>query len=167
MMRTAFAVGDKAVYPIHGITEVVALENRDIGGNPVPVYVLHVVENGSTIMVPQANAESVGLRGVITNDQAEEVLALLRTHEVVRTEQSWNRRKREYSEKLRTGSIYEIAEVMRDLSLLGYNKTLSFSERRMLETAKNLLVQEMALARGTSTAEVENEIDAIFTPAAA
>jgi CarD family transcriptional regulator len=166
-MRAAFAVGDKAVYPIHGITEVVALENRDIGGNAVPVYVLHVVENGSTIMVPQAKAEAVGLRYVISNDQSEEVLALLRTHDVVRSEQSWNRRKREYSEKLRTGSIYEIAEVMRDLTLLGYNKTLSFSERRMLETAKNLLVQEMALARGISIDEVKLEIDAIFEDAAA
>lgn len=166
-MQTAFAVGDTAVYPVHGITKVVGLEQRTIAGSAIPVYILEVVENGSKIMVPTAKAQAVGLRDLISGKEVEEVLSLLRTHHVVRNDQSWNRRKREYTDKLKTGSIFEIAEVMRDLSLLSANKQLSFSERRMLDTAKNLLVQEMALARGISAAEVTEEIDSIFAKDAA
>lgn len=161
-MQSAFTVGDTAVYPVHGITKVVGLEQRDIAGTAIPVYILEVVDNGSKIMVPTAKAQAVGLRDVVSLQEIDEVLSLLRTHDVVRNDQSWNRRKREYTDKLKTGSIFEIAEVTRDLSLLGASKQLSFSERRMLDTAKNLLVQEMALAKGISTDEVSAEIDSIF-----
>lgn len=166
-MQTAFAVGDTAVYPVHGITKVVALEQRTIAGSAIPVYILEVVENGSKIMVPTANAKAVGLRDLVSQKEVDEVLSLLRTHHAVRNDQSWNRRKREYTDKLKTGSIFEIAEVMRDLSLLSANKQLSFSERRMLDTAKNLLVQEIALAQGVSTDEVTAELDSIFARDAA
>ena len=166
-MQTAFAVGDTAVYPVHGITRVVALEQRTIADSTIHVYILEVVENGSKIMVPTAKAQAVGLRDLVSRQEIEEVFSLLRTHHEVHNDQSWNRRKREYTDKLKTGSIFEVAEVMRDLSLLSANKQLSFSERRMLDTAKNLLVQEMALAKGVSVAEVSEEIDSIFARDAA
>ena len=166
-MQSSFAVGDTAIYPVHGITKVVGLEQRTIGDSAISVYVLEVKENGSRIMVPTSNAEAVGLRLVASRDQVDEVVALLRTHHDVRNDQSWNRRKREYTEKLKTGDIFEIAEVTRDLSLLGQNKSLSFSERRMLDTAKNLLVKEIALARDSSEAEVTALIESIFTREAA
>ncbi len=166
-METAFAVGDKAVYPVHGVTEVVALEDRDIGGCAISVYILRVLENDSKIVVPTAKARTVGLREVISGDEADEVFALLRIRDVVHNELTWNRRQREYMDKIKTGSLFEIAEVLRDLRLLSADKQLSFSERRMLDTAKNLLVQEIALARGTSAVQVAEEIDGIFTKAAA
>jgi CarD family transcriptional regulator len=166
-MEAAFEIGDKAVYPVHGVTEVVGLEHRDVGGHPLTVYILKVLENGSTIVVPTGKAQTVGLRQLISDDEVTEVLAVLRCKDVGRNDQTWNRRQREYMDKLKTGSVFEIAEVFRDLSLLGVDKQLSFSERRLLDTAKNLLVQELALARGISEAEITDEIDSIFDNAAA
>jgi CarD family transcriptional regulator len=162
-----FAVGDKAVYPVHGVTEVVALEQRDIGGNKTSVYILKVLDTGLKIMVPTTNAGSVGLRDLITSKQVKEVYAILRSRDVPRDTQTWNRRYREYMEKIKTGSVFEIAEVMRDLAVLRASKELSFGERRMLETARGLLVKELALAKGVPEDKVAGEIDAIFAQAAA
>jgi CarD family transcriptional regulator len=162
-----FAVGDKAVYPVHGVTEVVALEQRDIGGNKTSVYILKVLDTGLKIMVPTTNAGSVGLRDLITSKQVKEVYAILRSRDVPRDTQTWNRRYREYMEKIKTGSVFEIAEVMRDLAVLRASKELSFGERRMLETARGLLVKELALAKGVPEDKVGGEIDAIFAQAAA
>jgi len=162
-----FAVGDKAVYPVHGVTEVVALEQRDIGGNQTSVYILKVLDTGLKIMVPTTNAGSVGLRDLITSKQVKEVYAILRSRDVPRDTQTWNRRYREYMEKIKTGSVFEIAEVMRDLAVLRASKELSFGERRMLETARGLLVKELALAKGVPEDKVAGEIDAIFAQAAA
>lgn len=166
-MEAAFTVGDRAVYPIHGVAEVIAMENRSIGGHSLRVYILKVLENGSTIVVPMANAHSVGLRRIISQKEVDEVFAILRDRDVVHNDQTWNRRQREYMDKLRTGSLFETAEVFRDLSLLGECKQLSFSERRLLGTAKNLLVQELAIARGASQTEVADELDSMFEEVAA
>jgi CarD family transcriptional regulator len=166
-MLPAFEVGDKAVYPVHGVAEVMALERRDIGGAQTPVYILKIIETGLKIMVPTANAEAVGLREIITSKEVKEVYAILRSKEVARDTQTWNRRYREYMEKIKTGSIFEIAEVLRDLCILRRTKDLSFGERRMLDTAKSLLVREIALAKTTTEEKVGAEIDSFFAAAAA
>jgi CarD family transcriptional regulator len=166
-LRQQFQVGDKAVYPVHGVAEVVALEKRDIGGNQMPVYILKIVETGMKIMVPVTNAGTVGLRELISGKQVKEVYAILKSRDVPRDTQTWNRRYREYMEKIKTGSIFEIAEVLRDLCVLRTSKDLSFGERRMLETARTLLVREIALAKGVSEEKVGTEIDALFAKAAA
>jgi len=162
-----FAVGDKAVYPVHGVAEVVALEQRDIGGNKTSVYILKVMDTGLKIMVPTTNAGSVGLRDLITAKQVKEVYAILRSRDVPRDTQTWNRRYREYMEKIKTGSVFEIAEVMRDLAVLRVSKELSFGERRMLDTARGLLVKELAIAKSVAEDKIAGEIDAIFAQAAA
>lgn len=159
----SFEVGDKAVYPVHGVAEVVALEKREIGGSPTSVYILKIMETGLTIMVPTRNAEAVGLRDIIDGTEVVEVYDILRSKEVARDTQTWNRRYREYMEKIKTGSAYEIAEVLRDLCLLRNTKDLSFGERRMLDTARNLLVKEIALAKESSENDIEAELEAIFT----
>ena len=166
-MKQAFEVGDKAVYPVHGVAEVVALEQRDIGGNKTNVYILKILETGMKIIVPTTNAGSVGLRDVITAKQVKEVYSILKSRDVPRDTQTWNRRHREYMEKIKTGSVYEIAEVMRDLCVLRATKDLSFGERKMLETARGLLVKELAIAKGVSEDKVGEEIDGLFAPAAA
>jgi CarD family transcriptional regulator len=166
-LKQQFSVGDKAVYPVHGVAEVVALEQRDIGGNKTPVYILKILDTGMKIMVPKANAGSVGLRDLITSKEVKEVLAILKSRDVPRDTQTWNRRYREYMEKIKTGSVFEIAEVLRDLSVLRTTKELSFGERKMLETARGLLIKELALAKGVGEDKLGAEIDAIFTPAAA
>jgi CarD family transcriptional regulator len=166
-LKQQFAVGDKAVYPVHGVAEVVALEQRDIGGSQTPVYILKILDTGMKIMVPKANAGSVGLRDLITSKQVKEVLSILKSRDIPRDTQTWNRRYREYMEKIKTGSVFEIAEVLRDLAVLRTSKELSFGERKMLETARGLLTKELALAKGVGEDKIGAEIDAIFTQAAA
>ena len=166
-MKQQFSVGDKAVYPVHGVAEVVALEQRDIGGNTTSVYILKIVDTGLKIMIPTMNAGSVGLRELITAKQAKEVYEILKSRDIPRDTQTWNRRYREYMEKIKTGSVFEIAEVLRDLSVLRATKDLSFGERKMLETARGLMVKELALAKGVPEDKISAEIDAIFAQAAA
>ena len=101
-MKQAFSVGDKAVYPVHGVAEVMALENRDIGGSNTPVYILRIIDTGMKIMVPTTNAGSVGLRDLITSKQVKEVIEILKSRDIPRDTQTWNRRYREYMEKSAT-----------------------------------------------------------------
>jgi CarD family transcriptional regulator len=166
-LKQQFAIGDKAVYPVHGVAEVVAMEKRDIGGAQTSVYILKILETGLKIMVPTANAGAVGLRELIGQKQVKEVYAILKSRDVPRDTQTWNRRYREYMEKIKTGSIFEIAEVLRDLCVLRATKDLSFGERRMLENARSLLVREIAVAKGSPEPKVAEEIDAMFAKAAA
>jgi CarD family transcriptional regulator len=109
-----------------------------------------------------ANVESVGLRNIIGTPEVEEVYEILRKRGEKISTATWNRRYREYMEKIRTGSLNEIATVLRDLCLLRSDKDLSYGERNMLETARGLLVQELALAKGASEEAVESEIEALF-----
>jgi CarD family transcriptional regulator len=166
-LKQQFQVGDKAVYPVHGVAEVVALEKRDIGGSNTPVYILKILETGLKIMVPTINAGAVGLRELISGKQVKEVYAILKSRDVPKDTQTWNRRYREYMEKIKTGSVFEIAEVLRDLCVLRVTKDLSFGERRMLDTARSLLIKEIALAKGVEEIKVGAEIDQIFSAAAA
>jgi CarD family transcriptional regulator len=113
-------------------------------------------------MVPTANVKSVGLREVIDEDQVDIVYQILKERDIAIDNQTWNRRYREYMDKIRTGSIYEIAEVLRDLMLLRYQKELSFGERKMLDTARNLIVKELAIAEDLTETEIAEKIDEIF-----
>jgi CarD family transcriptional regulator len=166
-LKTQFSVGDKAVYPVHGVAEVMALEQREIGGNRTPVYILKVIETGMKIMIPMTNVGSIGLRDLITGKQVKEVYAILKSRDIPRDTQTWNRRYREYMEKIKTGSVFEIAEVLRDLCVLRQTKELSFGERKMLDTARGLLIKELALAKGVAEDKIAAEIDTIFAKAAA
>jgi CarD family transcriptional regulator len=118
-------------------------------------------------MVPTSNAGSVGLRDLINAKQVKEVYSILKSRDIPRDTQTWNRRYREYMEKIKTGSIFEIAEVLRDLSVLRLTKELSFGERKMLETARGLLSKELAIAKGVGEDKIAKEIEEIFAPAAA
>jgi CarD family transcriptional regulator len=166
-MEAAFSIGDKAYYPVHGVADVVGVERKDLGaGKKASFYILRIVESGLKIMVPTENANAVGLREIMSRAEVDEVYSILRSTEIASDTQTWNRRYREYMEKIKTGSAYEIAEVLRDLCLLRRSKDLSFGERRMLETARGLLVKEIALAKHLSENEIEREIEGIFQPTA-
>ena len=147
-MREAFKVGDKAVYPAHGVGEVTAIENRSIGGIEQTFYILRILENGMKIMVPTDNIRQVGLREVISKSKVEKVLKILKAKSLSVETTTWNRRYREYMEKIKTGSVYEVAEVLRDLYILKADKDLSFCELKLLDQAKGLLVREVAVAKG-------------------
>lgn len=166
-MPLTFHAGDKAYYPVHGIAEVVALEKREMGGQKDSVYILRIIDSGLKIMIPTSKAEAVGLREIMSAKDVDEVFDILRSQGVTTDHQTWNRRYREYMDKIKTGSAYEIAEVLRDLYLLRRHKDLSFGERRMLETARGLLVREIALAKEATETKVEAEIESIFQDKAA
>lgn len=159
-----FKVGHKAVYPGHGVGEVLGIETKTVAGQEQTFYVLRILDNGPKIFVPTASAHAVGLREIMSKQEVDEVLKILKKKKktVTNTHQTWNRRYREYMEKIKTGSIQEIAEVLRDLYLLKYDKDLSFGERKMLDTARNLLIKELSLAMGETEDEVENRLGKIF-----
>lgn len=157
-----FKVGDSAVYPAHGVTVVKRIDEREVGGQTRKFYVLTAVETQMTIMVPMDNADSVGLRAIISDKEVQKVYKILKDRDVKIDQTTWNRRYREYMEKIKTGSVFEIAEVLRNLFLLRHSKDLSFGERKMLDHAKNLLVREISLAKQAPEASVEEEIQTIF-----
>ncbi len=154
-----FKIGDKAVYPAHGVVEVVGVDTKEINKTICAFYVLRVLENEMQIMVPKQKADQVGLRCVVSAQEANEVFDVLRDQDVHIDKQTWNRRYRGFMEKIKTGSLFDVAEVYRDLFRLKSTKNLSFGERRMLDTARTLMVKELAVARKWTEAKVEQELE--------
>ncbi len=159
-----FDIGDKAVYPGHGVGVIEAIESKTISGREQLFFILRILDNGMTIMIPTENVDVVGLRGVIQSIEIPRVFQILKERRVPLDTQTWNRRYREYMEKINTGSIFSIAEVLRDLQVLKLEKDLSFGERKILDTAENLLVKELAVARNIEESDVLMEIRKLFEP---
>ena len=157
-----FKVGDKAVYPAQGVAEVVDIEEKDIAGNRQKFYVLRILDTDRKIMVPVRNADAVGLRQVISEQEIQEIFDILRERTIAFDNQTWNRRYRGFMDKIKTGSIYDVAEVLRDLYRLKTDKQLSFGERRMLDTAKSLIVKELSVAQNWTETKVEAELEKAF-----
>ena len=165
-MTTGFKVGDKAVYPGQGVGEVEGIQHEEIMGQRLSFYVLRILDNGMKIKIPINKVNSVGLRDVISEEQAKKVYKILRQKDVSVDATTWNRRYREYMEKIKTGSVFEIAEVLRDLYLLKYDKDLSFGERKMFDTARSLLIKELAIAKNCDEEDIEKDFEKIFKKAA-
>ena len=159
-----FDIGDKAVYPGHGVGVIEAIESKAISGREQLFLILRILDNGMTIMIPTGNVDVVGLRGVIPSMEIPRVFQILKKRQISLDTQTWNRRYREYMDKINTGSIFSIAEVLRDLQVLKMEKDLSFGERKILDTAENLLVKELAVARDVEESEMLMEIRKIFEP---
>lgn len=162
-MTTRFQVGDRAVYPAQGVAEVVGIDTKEIMGTSQTFYLLRVMDSDKKIMIPVNNVDNVGLRNIISGTEVEEVYDILRERDVDLNQQTWNRRYRAYVEKIKTGSPFDIAEVLRDLNLLKFHKTLSFGERKMLDTARRLLVQEIAVAKDSTEDEIMEELEHLFS----
>lgn len=158
----AFKVGDMAVYPGHGVGVVEGVETREIAGHTQTFYVLKILENAMTIMVPTSNADAIGMRDVIPPSEVQLIYDVLLDKDVELDKQTWNRRYREYMAKIKTGSPYEVARVLRDLYILKGDKNLSFGERKMFDTAMGLLVRELAVARSEEEAVITKEVTDIF-----
>ncbi len=158
-----FQVGDLAVYPAHGVGKIQAIESRVVNGEKHNFYIMKVIENGMVIMIPTANVESVGLRAVIDQKDVSKVYKLMQFRkESMPDNQTWNRRYREYMDKIKTGSLYDVAEVFRDLFLLKLNKDLSFGERKLYDTAQVLLVRELSTAKDSDEQTILSEIESLF-----
>jgi CarD family transcriptional regulator len=160
-----FAVGDLAVYPAHGVGKIEAIESRVINGEKHDFYIMKIVENDMVIMIPTWNVASVGLRDIISEKEIPKIIEVMKSkNDSTLDNQTWNRRYREYMEKIKTGSLYEVAEVFRDLSLLKLTKDLSFGERKLYDTAQSLLVKELSTARNAKEEAVVSEIESLFAP---
>ncbi|MET0152358.1 MAG: CarD family transcriptional regulator [Candidatus Binatia bacterium] len=161
-MGAEFKVGEKVVYPAHGVGVIESLQVRNVSGTQKKFYMLRIVDSEMTIMIPTENVQTVGLRRIIGRDMVSKVYKILREKKVEVDQQTWNRRYREYTEKIKTGSVLEIAKVLRDLFVLKADKELSFGERKMLDTARNLLVKELAIARSFPEEKIMEELKMIF-----
>ncbi len=158
-----FKVGDRAVYPAHGVGVIKAIEKRDLGdGLTVEVYICKILDNGMTIIVPIHNADAIGMRSIIGLDQVERVYDILRDRSTPPDNQTWNRRYREYMNKIKTGDPIEVAKVLRDLALMKLEKSLSFGEKKMYDQARTLLVQELSVAKTTDEPTIEQELEDLF-----
>lgn len=159
-----FKPGDKAVYPGHGVGEVVGIEHTEVAGQRQSFYVLKMLEkNGGRFLIPINKIGQVGLREIISEDDVKQVYAILKEKDISVDSTTWNRRYREYMEKIKTGSVFEVAEVLRDLYLLKSDKDLSFCELKLLDTARGLLIKELAVAQNCDEEEVEQEFKKIFS----
>lgn len=157
-----FNKGDMAVYPAHGVGEIQSIEKRMVGGSEQSFYIMKIIDTSMVVMIPTKNSESVGLRSIISPSEADRVFDILKDRDVKIASQPWNQRYRQYMEKIKTGSVFKIAGVLRDLYLLKEDKDLSFGERKMLDTAKNLLMKEIALANKVHEDQVAKDIERIF-----
>lgn len=158
-----FKVGDLAVYPAHGVGVIERIETQEVSGIRQDFYVMRLLDSNMIIMIPTKNVENVGLRGIIPKTEVPKLYSILKRRDVQIDNQTWNRRYREYMEKIKTGSVFEVAEVYRDLLMLKLEKELSFGERKMLDTARNLLVKEISLAKQVQEEQVERDLDRIFS----
>ena len=161
-MEREFSIGEKAVYPAQGVAEVVGIEEKSISGTKIRFYVLRIVDTEMKIMVPTHKAKQVGLRSLASKDDIKQVMDILKDTDVRMDKQTWNRRYRGFMEKIKTGSLFEVAEVYRDLSRLKHTKTLSFGEKRMLDTARGLIVKEFAVAQEKNEEKVEGKLEKLF-----
>lgn len=153
-----FEVGEKVIYPNHGIGVVESIQTRPIGGGQISLYELRILANDSRVWVPQKNADGVGLRPVIRPSDVRKIFSLLGDGKVEQLS-NWKGRFKENSDKMRTGSLYEVAVVLKGLTYLSQKKALSFREKRMLERAKFLLVSEIAEAESKQRGAVEEKVD--------
>ena len=159
----SFEVGDTAVYPSHGVADVVDVQTKSFGEQSLRFYQLEVRGSGLRIIVPIEKAEAIGMRRVAEGEEISEMYEILRDQEIPSDRQTWNRRHRGFMEKIRTGSLFGVAEVYRDLSLLKATKSLSHGERQILRTARDLLVAELSVAKDAPENVIAEELDSMFT----
>jgi CarD family transcriptional regulator len=159
-----FRVGEKVVYPNHGVGIIEEVTSRAVNGIPEEFYMLRIHSNASLVMVPTTNVKSVGLRKIIKRSEVEGLFKLLE-EDFFEPESDWKGRYKDHSEKMRTGSIFQVAEVLKNLVYLSYRKSLSFREKRMLDRARQLIVSEVATVRGLNEKNVEDQIDRALSQA--
>ena len=158
-----FKIGDKAVYPAHGVGVIEDIKSKVISGTKQTFYVLRILEKDMTIMIPRDNIKNVGLREIINKKDVPKVFRILSEKNGKIDCQTWNRRYREYMEKIKSGSAFEVAEVLRDLIHLRCDKDLSFGEKQMLDLAQNLLIKELSIAKNMTEEKMRLRLHSIFS----
>jgi len=162
-----FKVGKQAVYPAHGVVKVTSVESKEICGTIRDFYILQVIDSDVTVMVPTDNADTVGLRPVINKKEINRIYNILKNKDKnsghLNGRQSWNKRYREYSDKLKSGDIFEVAQVLKDINMLQADKDLSFGEKRIMDSARTLLIKEISIAKDLGEDSITKEIDKLLS----
>jgi len=153
-----FEVGDKVIYPNHGLGIVERIEEKTILGTTCGFYHLRIVANETTVLVPLSNVDGVGLRRAITDDEVERLFTLLGDGKID-NHQNWKGRFKDNSDKMRSGSIYDVADVLKSLTFLAKSKSLSFREKRMLDRAKFLIISEVSEVMRETAPAIEARVD--------
>jgi CarD family transcriptional regulator len=162
MAKRAFRVGDKVVYPHHGAATVESLQDREMEGATRKYYILRLSYGDLTLMVPMDGADEVGLRGVVPKDEIEDVFQILKSRKQAPSPSNWSRRFKNHVEKLRSGDIYQVAEVVKNLTLRDKDKGLSAGEKRMLSKARQILVSELTFALNSNEDKAEAMLDEVL-----
>ncbi len=157
-----FSIGDKVVYPGQGVGEITGIEHQEVAGQRQSFYILKIMKSGTKIMIPLTKLRTANLREIVDAQTVKAVYAVLKEKGMCVDATTWNRRFREYMEKIKSGDILKLAAVMRDLSRLKIDKDLSFGERKMLDTVSDLLVTELSLAKKCTEEEINAELKKIF-----
>lgn len=152
-----FKVGDKAVYPAHGVGVIKRVETKVIGGEDKSFYVLQILSSGATLMIPTDGIDRAGMRKLIDNKEIKKIFKIIKSEGKIAST-TWNRRFREFNDKLRTGQVSDVAEVLRDLNTLQVKKDLSLGEKKMMDKAKSLIVSEISHAMSKDESDVEKEL---------
>jgi CarD family transcriptional regulator len=153
-----FQVGDKVIYPNHGLGVVESIETRTILGTTCGFYHLRMIGSETTVLVPVDNVENVGLRRAISDTEVDRLFHLLSDGKI-ENHQNWKGRFKDNSDKMRSGSIYDVVDVLKNLTYLARSKTLSFREKRMLDRAKFLVVSEISEVLRQPMPEIESRVD--------
>jgi len=157
-----FKVGGVAVYPGHGVGKIESIEVKEFSGTKQAFYIMRILDTDMTIMIPVDGEKNAGLRGIVATGDVTKVYAILKDKNVPHDNAPWNRRYKEYMEKIKSGSIFEVATVLRELYSLKVGKELSFGEKKMFEIAKNLIKKELSFALRKKEEQIEMEIERIY-----
>ncbi len=153
-----YRIGDKIVHPMHGAGVIEDIVNRTVNGKTLDYYILKLPSNNMTLMVPVETSEAVGLRDVISSERADELIDLASKIEIDEI-QNWNRRYRDNVSKLKSGELDEVIRVIKSLTYRDTKNGLSTGERKMLHSAKQILISELILAKNKTYSEIENELN--------
>jgi len=156
-----FNIGDKVVYPMHGAGIIEAIEEKEVLGERQTYYIMKLPIGDMKVMIPTDNVAEIGLRQVIDNEDVEKVFEILRG-EKSNMSQNWNRRYRANMEMIKSGDIFEVAEVVRNLAIRDREKGLSTGERKMLDNARQILISELVLAQDATEEEVEETLNELL-----
>lgn len=153
-----YDIGDKVVYPMHGAGVIEGVEEREILGEKQSYFVLRFPVGDMKVMIPTANVEQIGIRPVISKDEVDKVIELL-TADKTKMSTNWNKRYRKNMERIKTGDIYEVADVVKNLMLRDKDKALSTAERKMLTNARHILISELVLSKDADETEITTMVD--------
>lgn len=155
-----YNIGDKIVYPVHGAGVIESIEDREIMGEKKEYYIMKMPIGDMKVMIPVANAENIGIRDVIDKQEADKVIARFKECST-EMDSNWNKRSRENSAKIKSGNIYEVAQVVKSLMFRDKTRGLSTGERKMLNSAKQIMVSELVMAKEVKQSEIEKIINEI------